>query len=181
MVDFVGWLIKLPGNSCLSSGRGDNAKTHAGLAMYRIVILLAILLAVISGCRTRLALPPDRVYVLESLYPFGDTEYRTYAALLLSLKDRKWTVRKLDPKNRGFEAEYCHKVSHDCMTIRGKIHADWKINFVIADKTFDDRHAVRFIDNLTRSYKKYSNLSNTLITDKIDDTVFWETIKNLKN
>jgi len=148
--------------------------------MYRIVLLFTIL-AVLSGCKHQFTLPPDRQYVLESLYPYGDTEFRTYAALLLSLKDRKWTIRKIDPKKRVFEAEYCHKVSHDCMTIRGKIQIDWKITFVIADKTFDDRHAYRFIDNLTRSYQKYSSYSNTLITDKIDDTVFWKTIKNLKN
>ena len=148
--------------------------------MYRILLIFFLLFSLLIGCAGRARVDDQRQFGLESSSPFGDSKYRAYATLLLSLIDRKWLVTHLDINNNLFEAKYCHRVSKDCMTIKGNFTKSWKVTFNVVDNSFDDRHALRYIDNLQRSFYKYSNYSTGMLNEKIDGTVYWDKIKNLK-
>jgi len=150
--------------------------------MYKLIISLSVLVLLFVGCASKQAIVPDvKTVIMQSVYPAEDSKFRTYAAMLLALLDNKCRVISLDLDKNIVAAENCYKISKFSMSIKGKISSDWQASFVLVDKGLGERRILKFATNLQSSYQSYSSLSTANLTDKIDDTVFWESIQVLTN
>ena len=150
--------------------------------MYKLIISFLVMGLLFVGCGSKqVIIPDDKTVTMQSVYPAGDSKFRTYAAMLLALLDNKCRVTSLDLAKNVVLAENCYKMSKSCMSIKGIISLDWQATFVIADKGIGERRISKIATNLQSAYLKYSSLSTANLADKIDDTVFWDSIQVLAN
>ncbi|MBT8351271.1 MAG: hypothetical protein KJO26_08570 [Deltaproteobacteria bacterium] len=150
--------------------------------MYKIIIIFMVMVFLVVGCGSKPAIiPQDKTVTMQSVYPPADSKFRTYSAMLLALIDNKCRVTALDLDKNIITAENCYKMSKFCMSIKGIISLDWQATFILADKGLGERRISKIATNLQVSYLNYSKLSTDHLTDKIDDTVFWESIQVLAN
>lgn len=150
--------------------------------MYRLIISFSVMILLFVGCGGKqVIIPVDKTVAMQSVYPAGDSKFRTYAAVLLALLDNKCRVTSLDFNKNVVAAEYYHKMSKSCMSIKGKISSNWQATFVLVDKGLGERRILRIATKLQSSYLNYSSLSTANLIDKIEDTVFWESIQVLAN
>ena len=150
--------------------------------MYKLIIIFSVIVLLFVGCGSKPAIiPQDKTVTMQSVYPPADSKFRTYSAMLLALIDNKCRVTALDLDKNVITAENCYKMSKLCMSIKGIISLDWQATFVLVDKGLGERRISKIATNHQASYLSYSKLSTDHLTDKIDDTVFWESIQVLAN
>ncbi len=150
--------------------------------MYKLIIIVSVMVLLFVGCGSKQAIiPDDKTVTMQSVYPPADSKFRTYSAMLLALIDNKCRVTALDLDKNVIAAENCYKMSKSCMSIKGIISLDWQATFVLVDKGLGERRISKIANNLQASYLNYSKLSTDHLTDKINDTVFWESIQVLAN
>lgn len=148
--------------------------------MYKLIIIFSVMVLLFVGCGSKQAIiPDDKTVTMQSVYPPADSKFRTYSAMLLALIDNKCRVTALDLDKNVITAENCYKMSKFCMSIKGIISLDWQATFVLSDKGLGERRISKIATNLQASYLNYSKLSTDHLTDKIDDTVFWESVQVL--
>ena len=117
--------------------------------MYKLIISFLVMGLLFVGCGSKqVIIPDDKTVTMQSVYPAGDSKFRTYAAMLLALLDNKCRVTSLDLAKNVVFAENCYKMSKSCMSIKGIISLDWQATLVIADKGIGERRISKIATNL---------------------------------